>query len=188
MLPIYFKNDIALENSQIIIDYVNNHLEDFGILGEADNRETYWHGRNIHFKQVRDESVRKVLKEQLNFTTNRLYNEIGHSDELYPDILSICRWPEGFELFPHADAEEPDGREHPFPWRNYGSVTFLNENFEGGILHYPKLGIEFSPKIGYTVIHKGDLEHLHGVTKITKGTRYTIASFFTNNKEKKIEI
>jgi predicted 2-oxoglutarate/Fe(II)-dependent dioxygenase YbiX len=188
MNPLYFPNQIALENSDRIIAYINNHLEDFGDIGKPNNRDTYWDGRNIHYDQIQDKEIQNILKQQLNFTIDKLYAEIKQKETLYPDILSICRWPEGFELLPHADAAEPDGREHPFPWRTYGSVTFLNEDFEGGTLYYPKLNTEFSPKIGHTVIHKGDLEHLHGVTKITKGTRYTVASFFTYDSSKRVNL
>ena len=33
-------------------------------------------------------------------------------------------------------------------------------------------------------MHPGDPEHLHGVTKIEGGMRYTIASFWTYEKER----
>jgi len=182
MFPMYFKNDIALENSEKLINYINSHLEDFGVLGEAENRDTYWNGRNIHFENIKDETIKKILKEQLNFTIQKLSETANLNRLIYPDTLSICRWPVGYELSPHADAEEPDGRQHVFYWRDFGTVTYLNEDFEDGTLYYPNKNIEIKPKTGHTAIHPGTLEYLHGVKKITRGIRYTIGTFLTYDK------
>jgi hypothetical protein len=32
-------------------------------------------------------------------------------------------------------------------------------------------------------VHPGDPEHLHGVTKVENGMRYTLASFWTQEEE-----
>jgi len=47
------------------------------------------------------------------------------------------------------------------------------------LLYYPERNIEIKPKKGHTAIHLGSMDCLHGVTKITKGSRYTIAAFLT---------
>ena len=69
--------------------------------------------------------------------------------------------------------------------REFKLRGILNENFEGGMLYYPNKNIEIKPKKGYSAIHLGNLEYLHGVTKITHGSRYTIASFLTYDESKK---
>lgn len=181
-MPLYFENKIVKENTSKIIEYINSHISDFGDLGESDNRDTYWKGRTIFFEQIRDEEIKSILKKQLEFTVNTLYEKLGDDRRLYPDTLSICRWPIGYELLPHADAEEPDGTQHTFHWRDFGTVTYLNEDFEDGTLYYPNKNIEIKPKTGYTAIHPGTLEYLHGVKKIVKGVRYTIGTFLTYNE------
>jgi hypothetical protein len=182
MFPLYFKNEIALENAGKLINYINSHIDDFGELGENANRQTYWNGRTIFFEQIQDDEIKDIMRKQLEFTLNTLIKTAKIEKTLYPDTLSICRWPVGFELLPHADAEEPDGSTHIFNWRDFGTVTYLNEDFEDGTLYYPNKNIEIKPKTGYTAIHPGTLEYLHGVKKITKGTRYTIGTFLTYDK------
>ena len=37
----------------------------------------------------------------------------------------------------HADCEEPDGSPNQFPWRAFASIIYLNDEYEGGAIHFP---------------------------------------------------
>jgi len=176
-MPLFFENYVLKENAKTIMDYINNHQDDWGDLKEG--RENYWTGRSIHFDRIKDEQILKILRDYREELFKKFYELSGVTRTIYNDILSLTRWPIGYELQPHADAEEPDGRPHPFPWRNFGTVGFLNEDFEGGELYLPNQNITIKAKAGYSAVFPGTVEYLHGVTKITSGCRYTIASFLT---------
>jgi hypothetical protein len=182
-MPLFFENSALLGRTQIIIDYINNHQEDFGEIKKDD----YWSGRSIFFHNIKDNTVKDILLQYKDELINKFHELSGIEDDVYYDTLHLARWPVGYELIPHADAVEPDGRDHPFPYRNFGTVGFLNENFEGGILYYPnKDNLQVTPKTGYSAIHTGGLDCLHGVTRITSGCRYTIASFLTYDKNRQM--
>lgn len=177
-MPLVFENKIIKDNANKIIDYINNHQDDFGELGPD-----YWQGRTIYLSKIKNQEIIQILKDHKNFMIETFIQLCDIKKPIYIDSLHLVRWTEGYELRPHADAEESNGKQHPFPWRDFGTVTFLNENFEGGLLHYPnKNGLTVPAKQGYTAIHTGSLDCLHGVTKVTKGVRYTIASFLTYDK------
>lgn len=178
-----FENTIIKENASRIISYINNNEYSFGELGKD-----YWKGRTIYLSQIRDDSVKKILKEHKNELLNKFNEHYKDSKPIYIDSLHIVRWPVGYELKPHADGENPDGTQHEYYWRNFGTATFLNEDFEGGDLYFPNKDVIIKPKIAYTAIFPGTLEYLHGVTKITKGVRYTLASFLTYDKNKEFKI
>lgn len=183
-MPLLFENQIIKENSSKIIDYINSNSEDFGQLGSD-----YWQGRTIYLHQIKDPGIIQILKNHKDHMIEQFINLCSIDRTIYIDSLHLVRWTEGYELHPHADAEEPDGRPHPFPWRDFGTVTFLNEDFEGGILYYPnKDGLQVPAKTGYTAIHTGSVDCLHGVTKVTKGVRYTIASFLTYDPKHEFKI
>ena len=59
----------------------------------------------------------------------------------------------------------------------YGFVLYLNDDYTGGELYYPKLDIEYKPKSGDLVIHPGTEEYSHGVRDIVSGERYNITLF-----------
>ena len=67
----------------------------------------------------------------------------------------------------------------------YGVVIYLNQDFEGGELFYPDLGITIKPEEGMLVYHDGDEDH--EVLKVISGDRYTLTSFMRLPKNKKDE-
>ena len=183
-LPVIFENLPIKENAQKIVDYISNNQSDFGELAGG-----YWNGRTIHIPQIKDPDIVQIIRDGKDFMLDEFKKLSGIDKSLYVDSLHLVRWTEGYELHPHADAVEPDGKQHQFYWRDFGTVTFLNDDFEGGILYYPNKGdLEVPAKIGYSAVHSGGMDCLHGVTKVTKGVRYTIASFLTYDQSHEYKI
>jgi predicted 2-oxoglutarate/Fe(II)-dependent dioxygenase YbiX len=92
---------------------------------------------------------------------------------------SIIIWNVGDEQPPHADKEHPDGRDNGTPLYDISSLIYINDDYEGGEIYFPKQGMEIKPKAGDFVCFPGDKEYIHGVKKITHGKRFTIPLFFT---------
>ena len=92
---------------------------------------------------------------------------------------SIVRWRIGDGQSPHADKQLPDGSPSRNPENDVGSVIYLNDNYEGGEIYFPKQNIRFKPKSGSFAFFPGDVNYMHGVETITKGTRYTLPNFWT---------
>lgn len=103
--------------------------------------------------------------------------------EVKPTDAAIVRWPVGAMQFPHADKElheGPDaGTPNEFPWYDIGTVFYLNDDYEGGELFFPLQNIKFKPKPRAAYYFPGDKNYIHGVTKVTSGTRYTAPFFWT---------
>ena len=117
--------------------------------------------------------VVKIIQDQWNYP-----------DPLYSDIFGFCRWSEGNCIDPpHADAQQPDGSPHPFHWREFASIVYLNSDYQGGELHFPKFN-QYQPALepGTLIIFPSSLDYLHGVRIITSGVRHTIAGFFTGQQ------
>lgn len=94
-----------------------------------------------------------------------------------PPVI-VC-WRAGDFQVPHADKQVQDGRPNAFIDYDINSLFYLNDDFVGGDLFYPKHGIKISPKSGLAVSHPGDIEYLHGVTPVLSGERWVIPSFYT---------
>ena len=104
---------------------------------------------------------------------------------------AIVRWPTGTYQFPHADKElheGPDaGEENDFPWYDLGTIFYLNDDYEGGELHFPKQNISFKPKARAAYFFPGDMNYIHGVNIVKEGCRYTSPWFWTITKLKDID-
>ena len=107
---------------------------------------------------------------------------------VYPDLLGYAKWFGHHHQLPHADGEFEDGTQHPFHWRKFGCVYYLNDDYEGGEIYFPNQNIEMVPPPNTMVFFPGDTLHLHGVRHVTKGVRHTIASFWGYDKSKRIFI
>jgi hypothetical protein len=139
----------------------------------------YWHSRIAHANELEDSGIRDRLVAIRKRVRAEIVGAYGLTRPLFADTLQIVRWPEGYEQQPHADSENPGGVEHPYSWRSYASLIYLNNDFEGGRIYFPNQRLTPAIKPGMLVFFPGTLEYLHGVSKIITGERFTVASFWT---------
>ena len=114
------------------------------------------------------------IRDRASIIIKELY---GIQKELYSNGLSIVRWEKGSSQPPHAD--QPNG----YDYREFGSVLYLNDNYEGGSIYFPQYGIDIKPVSGAYAFFPGDTNHMHGVSEIKDNTRYTFPIFWTYDKE-----
>lgn len=176
MYPVFLRTLLTADDITAIRAYADSHAEEFGALSNE-----FWDGRVINADKITDSKIRDLLLANRNFLKAELAARTKHymTDPLYGDTLQIVRWLPGYELQPHADRENPDGAPHPFPWRDFAAITFLNADFTGGELYFPNQSLVVKPSPGVSIIFPGDLNYLHGVNAVKTGVRYTVASFFT---------
>lgn len=120
------------------------------------------------------------LRARIKKTLQNLYGP----EEIFPDLLQVIRWFPGMEQPPHSDNMENTEHAASNQHRKYGVVIYLNDNFDGGKTFYPQHNFEITPETGKLAVHLGDTNHMHGVTKVENGTRYTIVSFWTTDKSR----
>lgn len=86
-------------------------------------------------------------------------------------ITNVRRLKDGEFMYPHKDDGYPDSKETIV----FGIVIYLNDDFTGGELNYPDLGILIKPKRSSMLIH--DAKLLHEVLPVKSGSRYSITTF-----------
>ena len=146
----------------------------------------FWSGRCLNAQDIyyENKEVGKLLYDVRGRIKEKLMNNFTDGVEVFADLLQIVRWFPEMEQQPHADdmTDAGDGHDY-FHHRHFGSIIYLNNNYSGGLTYYPKYEVAITPRSGMLAIHPGDPDHLHGVTKIENAMRYTIASFWTYDKE-----
>ena len=127
----------------------------------------------------------EALKESMREAQRGFVRELAAfydcGEALYSDTIHIVRWREGQSMEAHADNARPDGSPNEYPWRSFASVAYLNDDYEGGEIYFSKLGRSLKPRAGTLVGFTGGLEHFHGVTEVTRGTRYTMPAWHTHD-------
>lgn len=93
------------------------------------------------------------------------------------------KWEPGAYARLHSDNTDEKGNTGPFARSRYAAFLYLNDNFTGGLLRFPKHGIEIEPKVGMLAVFDGGFENMHEVTLIESGVRYTLGSFWDDRAE-----
>lgn len=149
-----------------------------------DKNDRFFDNRFLWINSLPTETER-TAKRIMQAARYRLIEAIrqfyGERDPIYSDTIQLVRWSEGMSMPPHADNAHPDGSPHELVHRKYASVVYLNEDYEGGELYLPRVGIEVKPKQGLLVGFRGDFTHEHGVKLITRGIRYTMPGWYSED-------
>ena len=143
-----------------------------------------WNDRTIPHNLARSD-IRPLLCDICDRIVAHVSNFYGLEQTLYSDSFSIVRWRFGDAQAPHADSENPDGTPHPYPWRAYGSIIYLNEEYTGGELEFPELNLKPETPAKTLAFFPGTKDYMHAVSSITSGTRYTLATFLTHDATKR---
>jgi len=134
---------------------------DYCIKFFEDNKE-HWQSFNKREKI----HVQNLLNS--NLTINRLYLKYI---KLYPNHkltnLEILRWPSGEYHGWHDDTIYYDKT----------TITYLNENYEGGKTTVEDYTVE--PKTGKIILFDADKKHR--VSMVTKGPRYVILAWYNKS-------
>jgi hypothetical protein len=106
--------------------------------------------------------------------------------EANPTSPAMVRWLPGQYQHPHADKElhegEHRGKPNDFPYYDLASLFYINDDYVGGELYFPLQGITIKPKPRAAYFFPGDMNYVHGVTKIESGIRYTCPFFWNITK------
>lgn len=145
--------------------------------------DSFWHDRTINYLTLQDEKIKKIISEKFVKIQKIIKDAYSLDFNVYTDTIDIVRWLPGMEQSPHCD-DMSDSEEHHQRHKNrfFGAVLYLNDDFAGGETFYPDHDFKVVPKQGMLAVHLGDCNHRHGVTKVENSTRYTIASFWSFDK------
>lgn len=154
------------------------------LFSQDDRHPDYWRGRIIYVEHLlkKHPQAAELLKSSSHRTIKAMAEFYGFKEPLYADTVQLVHWPEGQFMPPHADNCEPDGKPNDVPWRDFGAVIYVNDDYEGGELYFSKLDMVLRPKAGMLAAFPATLSHEHAVLKVSKGERITLPAFYTFDK------
>ena len=117
---------------------------------------------------VYPDDIRVKIRKQRRELAESLFNKKFETRN-----LNITLWRVGDFQGPHSDY----GGRNEYPDRDYASIIYLNDDFEGGEIYMPEWKMSHVPKKGQLVIFPGGTV-LHGVTEVKKNRRLTSICWF----------
>ena len=137
-----------------------------------------WHDNDVfNYRNIEDIYLRNKIQLYRHYVKNLVmlsFNKVAFIE--YTDLVI---WRSGKSQERHKD----DGYKinDPLSVRKFTTVTYLNDNFEGGHTFIEtEHGHDYisKPKTGSVVIYVSDERAKHGVTKVNNGIRMTLPIWF----------
>lgn len=86
------------------------------------------------------------------------------------DSYGILKYGEGQKFVNHID-------DSPNATRRISTVYYLNDNYTGGEINFPRFGITLKPKANQMVIFPSSFVYNHSVDPVVEGKRYAVVSW-----------
>ncbi len=86
------------------------------------------------------------------------------------DSYGILKYGVGQKFTNHID-------DHPDYHRRISTVYYINDNYSGGEISFPRFNITFKPKANQMIIFPSTYVYNHSVSPVTEGERYAVVSW-----------
>lgn len=130
-----------------------------------------------------DETDKLFMQKCYDLFSGQVMETYGEGPYMYLDG-SLTLWQPGQEGSPHVDNADPNIKSHN---AKYSAIFYLNDDYEGGEIHFPNLGFSYKPVKGSFVWFPNDPiapgedwhdwfhhDHLHTVKKVLGNYRFTL--------------
>ena len=149
--------------------------------------DDYWKSRILFYDDVRRQrpDLAATMKQANRAAIRHIVQFYRLRAPIWADTLQLVRWAEGMSMPPHADRANPDGAAHAFAHRDFASILYLNDDYDGGEVYFPALDSSLKPRAGMLVAFTGGWRHEHAVLKVTRGNRFTMPAFYSFDRAKR---
>jgi hypothetical protein len=96
----------------------------------------------------------------------RTYNSIID----WHDSYGILKYGKGQKFINHID-------DSPAATRRISTVYYINDNYSGGEINFPRFGIKLKPQANQMILFPSSFIYNHSVNPVEDGTRYAIVSW-----------
>ena len=184
---VVYENFIDAETAAKLVKVLDKHAE----LGSISWMPiSFYESYSSVLPQDKDEHVINEGLPSDIFTQIKkgIIDAVASVHDLDPKIISQIgyhtqKWEPGAYARKHSDNTDEHGNSGAFTRSRYAAFLYLNDTFEGGLLHFPDQQISIKPKVGMLAAVDGGFNNMHEVSLIESGVRYTIGSFWDDREE-----
>lgn len=132
-------------------------------LGKLDNTE------ETDIKILFLKNVNNIFFEHFDPVEKDYMSKYGIISEWH-DTYGVLKYGKGQFFLNHID-------DHPTYHRRISTVYYLNDNYLGGEINFPRFNITFKPKANQMIIFPSTYVYNHSVSPVIEGERYAVVSW-----------
>jgi hypothetical protein len=128
------------------------------------------------------DEIQNSNMSSLFFTNlNNLFFE--HFDPIEKDYMSYfgigINWHDSYGILKYGEGQFFKNHidDHPDYHRRISTLYYLNEDYSGGEINFPRFNITLKPKANQMILFPSTYVYNHSVNPVTSGTRYAVVSW-----------
>ena len=135
----------------------------------------------IPYRGQISEPVSLSANEVFDVNLHNLFFE--HFDPVEKDYMAsftaACEWHDTYGILKYGAGQFftnhiDDHKDYP---RRVSTVYYLNDNYTGGEINFPRFGITYKPKANQMIVFPSTYVYNHSVSPVIKGERYAVVSW-----------
>jgi hypothetical protein len=181
---IFYYTDLLKEKDVFLNDIES--ISDFNVISEW--KPWYSSNSNNEYGKVK-EIVPGFINQSNNLNSIKIVNiitdsiskcienyikETGYNPGYLPPIINLRKYNTQAYMGPHIDTEDENDKTKP----SISLVFYLNDDYEGGQIDFPKQNLSIKPEAGSIIIFPSTSPYYHDPKPVLKGTKYLIPVFW----------
>lgn len=123
----------------------------------------------INFQDAFYKSLSNIFYTTLVTAEKHYMSQYGVNFQEH-DSYQILKYGKGQKFTNHID-------DHPKYHRRVSSVYYINDDYVGGEINFPRFNISYKPKANEMIIFPSTYVYNHSVSEVIDGTRYAVVSW-----------
>jgi hypothetical protein len=90
-----------------------------------------------------------------------------------------CTWHDSYQILKYGVGQKFTNHidDHPDYHRRVSTLYYLNDNYQGGEINFPRFNLSFKPKANQMIVFPSTYVYNHSVSPVTEGERYAVVSW-----------
>lgn len=127
-------------------------------------RDDYSNLNSSFYTSLSNLFLENLVPLEANYQNNYSVNCLWH------DSYSVLKYGVGQKFINHID-------DHPDFHRRVSTLYYINDDYSGGELNFPRFSLSFKPKANQMIVFPSTYVYNHSVSPVTEGTRYAVVSW-----------
>jgi Rps23 Pro-64 3,4-dihydroxylase Tpa1-like proline 4-hydroxylase len=124
---------------------------------------------NVNMQDLFFKNLNNLFFESFDLIEKDYMSSYGIFSEWH-DSYGILKYGEGQQFTNHID-------DHPSFHRRVSTVYYLNDNYIGGEINFPRFNISLKPKANQMLMFPSTYVYNHSVSPVIQGERYAVVSW-----------
>lgn len=152
------------DDALAIYEYCIKNTQLFNEFGNNEKEFTF----HVNFN---DKQILKILNHYGTNVWKYVVDKYkGNFEPFDSSKTHLAKFETGWGMHEHFDSTKPN---------DIATLIYINDDYSGGEIYFPDLGIEIKPSAGDLICFPDTPDFVHGVRKITLGSRYTSPRWIT---------